>query len=1059
METEHKATTLTHKSVSHRHTALVLLMILVLMGAGSAPRRALGTATVLASQTFTPSEDGYALRQWARFAVAGGNHNAQSLLVQSSPDDFSRSYLKFDLSTFPAHQAVTTAALRLYKTAGPDSTYPLDVYRIEEDWHENTLGTTEAATPWLWLGDNVSSRWVAATNSTWIDIEVSEEVNRVLHGDGTPAGHVNLGLGTEQISLVWGMPPLTFADSEGAAAQRPQLVVVYDSNAPWADAGPDQEHEGWILGNAIALDGSGSRDPDQAADELIYSWQFLRVPGESKLTTADILPNDVAGASSPTFTPDAYGRYDIGLTVRDSTGLTDSDTVSIEVVRALPNHPRIWLTQERLAALRQRATIPTAAWTRLRGTLDAYMGTAYPDLWGQANFIVAYGLAYQVLRDSEPTAANAYCDKAIELMNYMADHDVDISADSWLYFGDMAVGMAVGYDWCYDRLTTVERAKLISQLNDWVDEAFAMDSPYAYYAVEHRPEVNRYYAHFYGRAIIGLATLGDNEPRAQEYVDIISQQNAKEIVPFLQGYGEGGDWSEGWNYMQPTMLHFFLVYEAVRSVYGDDLYRDTPFPEDLLTFTIHATLPDLSHGYPEGDLWESTASIGDGHRTVMLLLANEFADDAWGQYGQHWLEQTITSPDWNTTPGRMFSDENVFHDFLWGAPDLSARPFSELQPTHYAAAGGTLLARADWSDDAPWVSFHSGGFLTDHLHRGHNHFNIWRGEWLAHDANLGATNAYNAQPWFHNVVVVNDADQSGYSVGRILRFTDTGTYVYALGNATPAMWYMNWEIGQPVRVANHYTRSFFYWRPDVLLIFDRVTASQASYPKEWLLNVPAQPDINGDQITVTGPEGKGKLFCRTMLPQSANIASVPLSSIAPDAGLQGWQVQVTPPTAQPDDLFLHVFTIAGPAVTDMPDTARVQASQGNMVGAHIREADGNRLVLFNADPEAQAPPGNIVYTFQPTSQTQHRLLDLQPLRAYTVTIQVNGGSQTVAAQPGEGFRASRQGVLAFSTTADGRLSPPLQAVYLPLVASTALHFDWAQCKRQSSGQGSAPSLR
>ena len=128
---------------------LVLLTILALMGAGLTPRHVLGPATVLATQAFTPSEDGYALRHWARFAVEGVNHNAQSLRVQSTPDDFSRSYLKFDLSSFPAHQGATTATLRLYKTAGPDTTYPLDCCRIEEDWHENTLGTTEAATPWL----------------------------------------------------------------------------------------------------------------------------------------------------------------------------------------------------------------------------------------------------------------------------------------------------------------------------------------------------------------------------------------------------------------------------------------------------------------------------------------------------------------------------------------------------------------------------------------------------------------------------------------------------------------------------------------------------------------------------------------------------------------------------------------------------------------------------------------------------------------------------------------------------------------------------------------------
>ncbi|MBC8449847.1 MAG: DNRLRE domain-containing protein [Chloroflexi bacterium] len=991
------------------------------------------TTSPSTTRVFTCNEDGYAVRQWARYVVEGANHDGQTLQAQNRPDAFTRAYLKFSLASFPAHQGVTTAMLRLYKTAGPTGVYPLDIYRIEEEWQENTLGASEENTPWLWLGDKIASRWVEAANNTWVELDVTEEANRALHGHGTPAGYVNLGLGTDKTTLTWGTPPLTFTDSEGAAAQRPRLVVVYHADAPWADAGTDQEHEGWMLGNTITLDGSDSRDPNQAADDLIYSWHFLRFPGGSRLTAASIAPNGVAGASTPTFAPDAYGLYAVQLTVRDSTGLTDGDTVSVEVTPALPDHPRIWLTSERLSALRQRAALPTVAWTRFRNTLDAYINTPYPDLWGQTNFIMAYGLASQVLRQSEPAAANSYCNKAIEFMHHMVDHHVDISADSWLYFGEAAAGMAVGYDWCYEHLTAAERARFINQLNVWVDEAFAMDSPWAYYAVEHRPDVNRYYAHFYGRAMVGLATLGDNEPRAQEYVDVVREQNGKEIVPFLNRYGEGGDWSEGWNYMQPTMQHLFLAYEAARGVYGDDPYRDTPFARGLLSFLIHATLPDLGHGYPEGDLWETTASITDGHRVVMLLLVNEFADESLGAYGQHWLQQTITSPDWNSTPGRMFSEENFFYDFLWGDPDLPSLPVSDLQPTHYAAGGGTLLARADWGPSAVWISFHAGGFNTDHLHRAHNHFNVWRGEWLAHDANLGASNGYNAQPQYHNVVMVNDADQSGYSVGRVLRFEATGEHVYALGNATPVMWVMDWDIGQPVSVADHYTRDFFYWRPDLLLVFDRVTATQASYSKKWLLNVPAQPSISGDRFTVAGPQGKGKLFGRTLWPQNANIASVELSSINPDAGLQGWQVQVTPPTTQASDIFLHVFTIAGPAATGMPSAVRIQASQGNMVGAHVRKAAENVLALFSGDAGAKAPSGNIIYTFQPTAQTQHRLLNLQPGSTYRVSVQVDGGSQTVTVQPGGEFRASLQGVLAFTTTADGSVSPPPQETYLPMV--------------------------
>lgn len=135
-----------------------------------------------------------------------------------------------------------------------------------------------------------------------------------------------------------------------------------------------------------------------------------------------------------------------------------------------------------------------------------------------------------------------------------------------------------------------------------------------------------------------------------------------------------------------------------------------------------------------------------------------------------------------------------------------------------------------------------------------------------------------------------------------------------------------------------------------------------------------------------------------------------------------------------------MLTIAGPAATSMPNTARIQASQGNMVGAHVREAAGNRLVLFSGDSGAEPPAGNIVYSFQPTADTLHRLLNLQPGKAYQIAVQTAGGSQTVRARPGGEFHASPQGVLSFTTTADGHVPrlgrgvlPQPQGTYLPLV--------------------------
>ncbi len=991
-------------------------------------------------QTLTPSADGYVVRTWGRYHVTGDNHNGEGLQVQNTADEFRRGYLQFDLSAQQG-ESISQATLRLYKTVGPNEDSSFFIHRIEEDWLENSLGLTDTTTPWLWDG-LAFSQTVGTANNIWVEVDVTTEVNRVLHGDSIPAGILNLGLSTDYLDYTWGGSPLTFDDREGA--HPPELVLTLDSSAPFAEAGPEQEDDAWNLGGTIQLDGSGSSDPEQNALTLLYSWRFFHLPGDSTLTYSDISPNDAlgsTGADRPTFTPDVYGRYVLILRVRDSTGRWNSDLVVIDLTQPLPNHPRIWLTAGRLADLRQRASSGDTAWTRLQGLLDAHLGDGYADLYAPNQWMIQYALGYQVLRLSDPAQANTYADKAISLAQYVLDNDPDISADSWLYFGDNVAGLAIVYDWCYDRLNSTQRSNLIAKMNEWVAEAFAMPSPWAYYAVEHRPDNNRYYAHMYGRGMVGLATLGENEPLAQAYVDAIQEQGRYEVIPFRECYGAGGGWSEGWNYLEGAMLHAFLLGDAFRTVYGPDPFRENTFSEEMIPFLIHATLPDLAHGTPEGDMWETHAMIVDLHRAVMLILVDEYAGEAIAGYGQYWLEHTTTVPDAHTTPGEMYDEHNVFFDFLWGNPSLPASDFTPLPRQHLARGTGQGFARSDWSSTATWVSLTCGGVPTDHLHEGHGHFNLWRGEWLSADGNYGATTyGYNHEAWLHNVVTVNEQDvitgtsQAAYAVGRITRYESSGAYAYARTDLTPAMEYFDWNSGQYVQLADHYSRELLYLRPDTIVLLDRVRASNPAYFKRWQLNVPTAPTIDGTLVTAMGSGGQSKLFARSLLPQGATISSVRLSDVNDWAGLQGYQVRVRPATQQADDLFLHVLYATDAATPAMPATVRVEATGGSMVGTHIAATPSNFLVLFSADPLGAVPPTPVTYAYTPTATTLHLLADMTPNTAYTVTVGLAGGVQTVSVSPGTGFLSTDEGNLLFLVTTDGQVLPTYWWVYLPLLS-------------------------
>jgi hypothetical protein len=95
---------------------------------------------------------------------------------------------------------------------------------------------------------------------------------------------------------------------------------------PWADAG-----EGQRVGErtVVLLDGSGSTDPDGVS--LQYLWEQL--PQGTPVTLSD------STAQQPTFTAPEVGsggeRLAFQLTVTDSDGFTNSDTVNIDIDNVL----------------------------------------------------------------------------------------------------------------------------------------------------------------------------------------------------------------------------------------------------------------------------------------------------------------------------------------------------------------------------------------------------------------------------------------------------------------------------------------------------------------------------------------------------------------------------------------------------------------------------------------------------------------------------------------------------------------------------------------------------
>jgi len=127
---------------------------------------------------------------------------------------------------------------------------------------------------------------------------------------------------------------LDVSDGQAQATDQMQVTATYTNVAPVADAGIDQSV---VLGNTVQLDGTGSHDPDQYPDPLIYTWTMTSVPTGSAVTSASLTNANTANAG---FIPDVAGTYLVRLDVSDGEASAfDQMTVTVQSVGEVPTPP------------------------------------------------------------------------------------------------------------------------------------------------------------------------------------------------------------------------------------------------------------------------------------------------------------------------------------------------------------------------------------------------------------------------------------------------------------------------------------------------------------------------------------------------------------------------------------------------------------------------------------------------------------------------------------------------------------------------------------------------
>ena len=628
-------------------------------------------------------------------------------------------------------------------------------------------------------------------------------------------------------------------------------------------------------------------------------------------TSYTLTATSAGGSSTATATVNVppVGVSDCLLTRSSST------TVSI-----LPAHPRVLLRDATYrSCLQQLLAVPTPAAARFKALVDAQLagGNAYAfEPWFAA-------LMYQL------TGSTAYADYAVsrteafvasEEVLIAANQRATVAADSYLEVGPIIGNVAIVYDWCWDRLTPAQRSRWVTYANQAVWNVWnpttarwgATVYPWSGWSIDN-PSNNYYYSFLRATMLLGLASHGENSD-AQTWIDqfrTVKLQN--QLFPTFNTDLVGGGSREGTGY-GTAMKNLWELYDWWERSTTERIAGNTPHTLASLAFEMHAIVPTLDRLAPTGDhARDSTAALFDYHRQYLQILMALFPENRLAGVAQSLLGASSVP--------RMQSSFMFYSDFLYENPNLAATPLTDLATSYWGSGTGQFPMRAAWSRSASYANFICGPYTESHAHRDQGSFVLFKGNWLAYDANIDSASGIEQDESLHSLVRVVQGSVTVTQVEgsprcNMLATGDDALMTYGLANVTP--------IYNGKAAVAKVEREFLFIKPSTFVVFDRVDTVGAGVSRVWTLNVPVAPALAGDNLSLTRGSNRMDVY---------RLAPAGLSYL-----VTGRRVDVTD-AAGTSSLFLHVIGLDGAVSSATRSDATLQT------GVEIVFADGRAATV------------------------------------------------------------------------------------------------------------------
>ena len=351
------------------------------------------------------------------------------------------------------------------------------------------------------------------------------------------------------------------------------------------------------------------------------------------------------------------------------------------------------------------------------------------------------------------TGERKYVDRAwTDLKAVCGDTYPEWRLDHLITASEMAVGVAIAYDWMYDEWTEEQRTQieeaLINKYIDASEKKYFMGNALYYHVAD---GTNRGIVNNGGSVILGIAMYEKNPELCSSLIScgLRAMEYAEDMF-----YPDGA-WHEGtmyWAYMSDYLVNTVSTIEAT---FGDDFnILNTPGMDKSVYFSVYSTGPTGTDNFED-------ANYDSGQTPAYMWYAKKYN-----------LPGIAKLRRFNTNDGTLEGKvkDLLYYDTAWDSAAIEELALDKtFGGIEYASMRGSFFAK-----DTTYIGLHGGKAKTSHGHLDNGTFVVdMLGERWACDVTHEAYALvdankdkeyfiYRKSPEGHNCLVINPTEDSYY---------------------------------------------------------------------------------------------------------------------------------------------------------------------------------------------------------------------------------------------------------------------------------------------------------